>query len=519
MIMTLGCSAARTDAVFADADASAGGDGSYAAPFNTLVDATAALAGDSSLDWLCLTGEFAEPLELDDVAATDLTVYGYSGGALIDGQGEYYALDAGNSYSFSSSLDDLTLKHLTVTGGDAADINVDGIASVIINDVTVLATLSYSAIAIDSVDDAQISDVDVIADAAVPYGLNVDNVDVLQLDDVSVTGSSATGFSLSDIGELSATGIVADGAGSASYGVALNGADVAVFSDTIVTDVSYSCLNIDDVDSLAVDGSVLSECGSYAITVDGATDAALTDNEVSGYSYAGLNLESDAAEISRNVFDGAGTAYYGLDVTTSDTALISNNFIFDHLTAGAKVGESDNLVQVHNNSFTRNGKALNMNDGGDHTLEVNAYNNIFVSEEDGAAFEIYYFSNFTMTTSSDNPSLVIESDYNLYSGAVTDEFDGDAADLAAWQTQNGGDAHSLEGDPLFVSDTDLHLQSGSPAINKGKKLSATVTDDIDGDGRNISYDIGADETATAPYLVMKANYVATKAVQIGFTRR
>ena len=50
--------------------------------------------------------------------------------------------------------------------------------------------------------------------------------------------------------------------------------------------------------------------------------------------------------------------------------------------------------------------------------------------------------------------------------------------------------------PLFVSATDLHIQAGSPVINAGTTTS--VTDDFDGQTRDATPDIGADEFVVLP---------------------
>ncbi|HEX8250183.1 MAG TPA: Calx-beta domain-containing protein, partial [Pyrinomonadaceae bacterium] len=72
----------------------------------------------------------------------------------------------------------------------------------------------------------------------------------------------------------------------------------------------------------------------------------------------------------------------------------------------------------------------------------------------------------------------------------------DAPTLADWQTATGQDANSKSVDPLFVSTTDLHLQSGSTLRGMGNPV-AGVTTDIDGDTRNpATPDIGADEFAS-----------------------
>ena len=74
------------------------------------------------------------------------------------------------------------------------------------------------------------------------------------------------------------------------------------------------------------------------------------------------------------------------------------------------------------------------------------------------------------------------------------------ASFAAYQSGSGNDITGLVGlDPLLVNPTagDLHLNSGSPAINAGENLPAGQmgTVDIDGNARiiNGTVDLGADE--------------------------
>jgi hypothetical protein len=69
--------------------------------------------------------------------------------------------------------------------------------------------------------------------------------------------------------------------------------------------------------------------------------------------------------------------------------------------------------------------------------------------------------------------------------------------LAAWQTATTQDANSKEVDPLFVSATDLHLQGTSTLINMGTPITG-VTTDFDGQTRDATPDIGADEFIVLP---------------------
>lgn len=68
--------------------------------------------------------------------------------------------------------------------------------------------------------------------------------------------------------------------------------------------------------------------------------------------------------------------------------------------------------------------------------------------------------------------------------------------LAAWQAAVTQDPASVSVDPLFVSPTDLHLQSASTLIGIG--LAGTgVTNDFDNQTRDAAPDIGADELLAA----------------------
>ena len=75
----------------------------------------------------------------------------------------------------------------------------------------------------------------------------------------------------------------------------------------------------------------------------------------------------------------------------------------------------------------------------------------------------------------------------------------DFATLSAWQTAVSDDANSLAVDPTFVDPlVNLHLQSGSPMVGAGTAAGG-ITVDFDGDTRDATPDIGADELdTTAP---------------------
>jgi hypothetical protein len=147
------------------------------------------------------------------------------------------------------------------------------------------------------------------------------------------------------------------------------------------------------------------------------------------------------------------------------------------------------------------------------------YNNTFVGLEIGV---ISYQNNFYDPTTSGEGAVVVKnnifsevSDSYIRVSGGTDEYGGMLAftevnnnlyfshgsptfkwgtkdfNFADWQTNSGQDANSVTGDPLFISNSDYSLQSGSPAIDAGTDLG--LTHDINGNLIVDTPDIGAYE--------------------------
>ncbi|HIO72109.1 MAG TPA: right-handed parallel beta-helix repeat-containing protein, partial [Flavobacteriales bacterium] len=102
----------------------------------------------------------------------------------------------------------------------------------------------------------------------------------------------------------------------------------------------------------------------------------------------------------------------------------------------------------------------------------------------GGGYSIYTTHTGTFNASDHN---------NLFTtGQVLGYWNGNQANLAAWNTASGKDANSLSIDPLYTSNTDLHVReitlnlAGTPVVG--------VADDIDNEPRDpVTPDIGADE--------------------------
>ena len=184
--------------------------------------------------------------------------------------------------------------------------------------------------------------------------------------------------------------------------------------------------------------------------------------------------------ISNNMISGfeiTGTGGYagslrGLRIsnTAADVLLAYNTLLLDELpgVSGATVLEYKALELVFGNLTMKN--------------------NIIVAHEDAFAFNLLELS-----------ELPLSMDHNLYYLAFANNaglvsYDGsEYDDLDSWQTASGLDGNSLFDDPMFVSESDLKIQEGSPAQAGGTPL-AEVTEDMFGTSRHQTHpSIGAHE--------------------------
>lgn len=225
------------------------------------------------------------------------------------------------------------------------------------------------------------------------------------------------------------------------------------------------------------------ERSADGIYVDGGTRILIERNIVHD-SNIGIELASEHA--------GRDTSY----ITVRD------NFLYNNTQTGIAFGGYDkrrgstSYCVIVNNTLYNNFTQRDW--GAELYVQFDTRNNIVKNN-------LIYANDARRFIESWNPTMTANTvDYNLYFAAgggtngtwiwkgVT------YSTFEAYQSATGNDANALVGvDPLLVSLTapDLHLQSGSQAIDRGQNLTEAGPLDIDGQTRiqGTTIDIGADE--------------------------
>ena len=241
----------------------------------------------------------------------------------------------------------------------------------------------------------------------------------------------------------------------------------------------------------------------YGLRIDYQNAPMITNNRLSGTStYTGtrygmyLNYCDNDFVVENNTIVGEGTTgwTYGLyllncDATAGAHSSVRNNMIqvgVDGSTAafyGLYMSASGFSDLYHNSVLVSAGGALSRAYYGTGGGANYVKNNMFVNYT--AGFGMYLASNYT----------VVESDYNVIHspGGISGYYNGaNQVTLADYQTASGGDANSVDLDPMYHSTFDLHV-CNDLVKSLGTPL-ASVTMDYDGQPRSATApDMGADE--------------------------
>jgi len=202
----------------------------------------------------------------------------------------------------------------------------------------------------------------------------------------------------------------------------------------------------------------------------------ITENKVNLFS-TGSNL---GIAIFTSIATSANELLIANNMISNQYALTSSNGIY--LDAGNYVWVYHNTVKINDGISTSSAIYINSTVATNHRIA----NNIFVNSNGGFAINI-----------ANNTHIDFCNYNNLYtSGLNLGKSNGtNRANLTAWQTATTFDANSLNENPTFISNADLHINTIIPTnIESNGTPIAGITTDYDGNIRNLTTpDIGADE--------------------------
>ena len=217
-------------------------------------------------------------------------------------------------------------------------------------------------------------------------------------------------------------------------------------------------------------------------------------NVIDSSTYMGIYCTyQDSLIISKNNILLANNCYFGIYLyglmangSGSDSSFIVNNFITDQYQYGYTIYAYYNqLLNIYDNSINSSTQyyatyIYNYTS----SYIINFYNNIIVNDNGGSC--IYHYG-------------VATSDYNDYyfTGSLLGYWQGTSCStLTDLQSANSMDASSASADPAYNSPStgDLHLTSLSTAVLHTGIALTSVPDDIDGQKRSGTPNMGADET-------------------------
>lgn len=228
----------------------------------------------------------------------------------------------------------------------------------------------------------------------------------------------------------------------------------------------------------------------------------------------GQIYNNKVSNISRITATTNTATVYGMrvDAVSGNAATVYNNFVSNlnysnpatavgairvrgiAVNAGGNGGNINvffNSVRLDQGVNAGYGNAAFFFNAGTTTSRNNIFSN-FTGAQSGVAFHYAYHRNGGTITATSNNDLYIADTNNGNTGFFAG-FAGGAnrPTLADWATASG-ETNSIAADPLFVSTTDLHIGSSSPAMDLAF-FGTGITTDIDGQTRSSTPDIGADE--------------------------
>ena len=275
-----------------------------------------------------------------------------------------------------------------------------------------------------------------------------------------------------------------------------NTSDAVTISDNVFNDVSVG-VYFNGVNYLTLASGIQVTNNTFThvrrgIVLNYHLAPVISGNVIQSDGDRGIEVQygNSAMQITKNRIDLANTYGIYLLYCTGGTppagtpGLTANNFI----TVRAENGRGIYNLYGNYKNFYHN--SVNMTAGvNSHAFEdngssgnINVVNNIFAAPAGGYAYYV------------NTPAAIANSNYNDHytTGARLAYWNGDRADLAAFQSASQKEINSFATNPGYRSATDLHATSA--LIDSAGTPLAEVTDDIDGNPRDAAYpSIGANE--------------------------
>ncbi len=275
-------------------------------------------------------------------------------------------------------------------------------------------------------------------------------------------------------------------------------------------------------------------------TILGVTSTVGSNTSVTGGitirgAISGGNIFNNVIHDIKNTNTAAWTAH-GITLQSSSTTSglkVYNNFIYDITGDGYTPNVTDNghgigilggggyniyynSINLNTDQPTAGNSAAifidNRTSAGVTPVNLDIRNNIFSNPQTAASGGRYSIYSAVPASSFTN------IDYNdYYSTGVLGYLGSSRGTIAAWQTATGQDLNSVAVNPVFVSPTNLHLQSTLPSspLDALATPIAGITTDIDGNPRNASTpDMGADEFTPANCVSNSGGTISASSTQI-----
>ena len=303
-------------------------------------------------------------------------------------------------------------------------------------------------------------------------------------------------------------------AGAIYLSSSVNGATIAQNTITGITS-SYLSSGTSSITGLYLGTSVMNAAISRNLITG------ISNTNSGGYGARGMIVNTGSTASTVTIFNNsisdvscyedASSAYWpiGIDIESVGISVYFNsvNLFGSHAgyssTAGASaalyVGSSANTLDIRNNIFS-------------NTFD----NSTSTGDKSYAVYSAV--ANTAYTNINYNDYFVSSSAPGVLGFLSTDQ-----GTLPAWRTATGKDANSWNVDPLFSTNTNLHINSGlaTTVLESGGTAISGITNDIDGDvrpgptgslnGGATAPDIGADEFDGVPGVAM--TYVSSTTTQ------